>query len=85
MTHFTVYLTAKLHRPFNCNFTSIYNSVSKSCASIGGVSKALGHLKTTDDLFNLRFRISPNHKIRTPIYILEIPGRYQEETSKIIR
>ena len=25
--HFTVYLSAKLHRSFNCNFTSIYNSV----------------------------------------------------------
>ena len=25
--NFTVYLTVKLHRSFNCNFTSIYNSV----------------------------------------------------------
>ena len=25
--HITVYLTVKLHRSFNCNFTSIYNSV----------------------------------------------------------
>ena len=25
--HFTVYLTVKLHRSFNCNFTFIYNSV----------------------------------------------------------
>ena len=25
--HLTVYLTVKLHRSFNCNFTSIYNSV----------------------------------------------------------
>ena len=25
--HFTVYITIKLHRSFNCNFTSIYNSV----------------------------------------------------------
>ena len=34
MTHFTVnltvtvYLTVKLHKSFNCNLTSIYNSVS---------------------------------------------------------
>ena len=27
--HFTVYLTVKLHRSFNCNFTSIYNSVGR--------------------------------------------------------
>ena len=25
--HFTVYLTVKLHMSFNCNLTSIYNSV----------------------------------------------------------
>ena len=28
--HFTVYLTVKLHMPFNCNFTSIYNSAYDS-------------------------------------------------------
>ena len=27
--HFTVYLTVKLQRPFNCNFTSICNSVTQ--------------------------------------------------------
>ena len=27
--HFTVYLTVKLYKSSNCNFTSIYNSVSR--------------------------------------------------------
>ena len=26
--HFTIYLTVKLQKSFNCNFTSIYNSVA---------------------------------------------------------
>ena len=29
--HFTVYLTVKLHRSFNFNFTSIYNSARFIC------------------------------------------------------
>ena len=67
--HFTVYTPVKLHRPFNCNFTSIYNSVTEISLHT--------KISTTDIT-----EISPHMKISTKMEFITLMEKFSWSLKK---